>query len=221
MRVPQLSEYSIYSAPKGSTQPEESPASRPAGQVAMLVSMVTPLLAFLLTLQFLPTLSSQIHCYRPLPDPPPVILPSTSLEGCRPTLRAIRSFPSFSRPQIFLMHLSPRTPATPPFHMVSRQGDCLIEITCPAAELLPGSRGVEDRFSFSMVKQLAQDILQVCEESGLGGWASIGARGGWAVRVKGWRPEDEADVQGVKTGEVVGNGTISLEAQEGGNVTEV
>lgn len=44
-----------------------------------------------------------------------------------------------------------------------------------------------DRFSYEMVRALATDIVESCQdEGGFGGWSPIGRGVGWWVRVTGY-----------------------------------
>ena len=68
-------------------------------------------------------------------------------------------------------------------------GDCSIEI---ASHDQPK---VKDKFSFEQVKDLAQQILEECQEPdqpGRGGEAPIGSKGIWKVTVRGWKRPDGA-----------------------------
>lgn len=114
-----------------------------------------------------------LHCYEARPG-----RPRTSIDGCRPTLNQIKTFPEYRRVQEFLEGWYPKFPQKPPYAVHHEDSDCAIKIASFRAK-------EPDLFSFEQVRILAQEILQDCEENGTGGIARIGRGVGWTVAVIG------------------------------------
>jgi len=120
------------------------------------------------------SLSGMMHCYEPKAG-----RSTTSVNGCRPTLNYIRTFPKYRVIQDFLEGWWPKEPSIPPYAIHLEAGDCAIKIASYDAR-------VPDMFSFEQVRQLATDILTDCEsKGGVGGIANIGRGRGWTVAVIG------------------------------------
>ena len=105
---------------------------------------------------------------------------TTNVTGCRPTLNYIRTFPDYKKVQPFLEHKSPKVPNKPPMIIFHRESTCAIEISAQNPQY-------EDRFSFEQVRALATDIVEECQvEGGYGGYAFIGKKKWWAIKVIGF-----------------------------------
>ena len=105
----------------------------------------------------------------------------TNVTSCRPTLNYIRTFPSYRRIQDFQEGRSPKLPETPPLYVFAVASTCAIEVAC-------GNPSLIDRFSYEIVRALATEIVEECQdEGGFGGWSPVGRGIGWWVRVVGFR----------------------------------
>lgn len=117
----------------------------------------------------------------------PTAYRKTSLDGCRPTLNTFKTFPAWRLVQDFLEGFFPLKPDKPPYYVALSTGDCSVEISSHEQPK------VKDKFSFQEVKDLAQQILEECqepEEPGRGGEVPIGSKGIWKVTVRGWKAPD-------------------------------
>lgn len=118
----------------------------------------------------------------PLADPPVIYcfhaieenLPTT-VDGCRPGLNDISKFDDYKLVQPFVEGTPrkvkdlPQKPHPPPYVITNDAADCSIKIT-------PYVMAQTSWFSFREARALAQNILQHCEDKGLGrgGSAPIG-----------------------------------------------
>lgn len=116
-------------------------------------------------------------CFEPDPS-----RPRTNVNDCRSTLREIVNRPDRGLVQEFVMNKRPTKPHPPPYGFHKIDSNCVVEVFAI-------STLVKDRFSFVQVKDLAQQILQDCEDAGkgAGGRAGIGNNIGWLVVVQGDR----------------------------------
>lgn len=114
-----------------------------------------------------------IYCYEPLRG-----RLHTTLDGCRPSLNEIRTFPRYHKKQDFVRERWPKEPHRPPYLVHNEGSDCSIKIdTSDAREA--------EIFSFEQARQLATDILEECASTGVGGATPIGRAVGWYVQVIG------------------------------------
>ena len=128
---------------------------------------------------------------------------ATDVEGCRPTLNYLRTFPYYRRIQDFMEGRYPKLPSKPPYAVHSVQSNCAVQI---ASE----NPYTSDKFSFEQARALAIEILEFCQDhGGLGGFAPIGRRVGWRVVVVGYKfNPDPPDRTGLFEEIGSGNGTL-------------
>ncbi|MCJ1459355.1 hypothetical protein MMC28_009732 [Mycoblastus sanguinarius] len=106
---------------------------------------------------------------------------TTTVPGCRDTLNYLRTFPNYRFLQDFQENRVPKLPSKPPLLIYAKSSTC-------AVELRSGDPSVVDQFSFEMVRALATDIVEECQdEGGFGGQAPIGRGLGWKVSFIGYR----------------------------------
>lgn len=127
----------------------------------------------------------------------------TDVNGCRPTLNYIRTFPNYRLIQDFMEDRYPKLPSKPPYAVHHVHSNCAVQIAS-------GSPYTIDDFSFEQARALATEILEVClDHGGHGGWAPIGHGVGWRVGVIGWKlPPDPPDRIGPLEEVVSRNGTL-------------
>ncbi|KAL9044485.1 MAG: hypothetical protein Q9214_002378 [Letrouitia sp. 1 TL-2023] len=123
-------------------------------------------------------LNVQFHCFQALPP-----LVRLSFDQCRPVFRKLATFvsgSSYRLVQPFTWHYRPIHPYPPPYHFKSPSSRCTLNIT------LSDTRTIAE-FSFEQTKDLAQRVVQSCEDQGrkYGGFALLdpGEYHGWRVEV--------------------------------------
>ena len=127
----------------------------------------------------------------------------TDVNGCRPTLNYIRSFPNYRLIQDFMEDRYPKLPSKPPYAVHHVHSNCAVQIAS-------GSPYTIDDFSFEQARALATEILELClDHGGHGGFAPIGHGVGWRVAVIGWKlPPDPPDRIGPLEEEISNNETL-------------
>ena len=118
------------------------------------------------------TPGKDIRCYEAVPN-----RPRTSIDGCRPTLNYIKTFPNYRKQQAFLEDWWPKEPSLPPYAVHHEASNCAVKISSFDARK-------PDRFSFADVRTLATQILEDCE-AGYGGIGIVGTTRMWTVAVIG------------------------------------
>lgn len=136
------------------------------------------------------TLSSTgIFCYEYMPG-----RETTYIDGCRPTLNSLRSFPRYRTVQYFQEGRYPKEPSKPPYLLHTNDSTCALQISC-------GTAGITDKFSFEQARALATDIVEDCQkQGGYGGVARIGRGIGWSVKVIGYRTLDVRKPESITLG---------------------
>lgn len=105
----------------------------------------------------------------------------TNVDGCRPTLNYIRTFPKYRVIQDFMEDRYPKLPFKPPYALHHVHSNCAVQIASESPYII-------DDFSFEQARALATEILEVClNHGGYGGFAPIGHGVGWRVAVVGWK----------------------------------
>ena len=105
----------------------------------------------------------------------------TDVDGCRPTLNYIRTFPNYRRVQDFMEERYPKIPSKPPYAIHHEGSNCALQIASDNPLTI-------DDFSFEQARALATEILEVCQDrGGRGGFAPIGHGVGWRVCVIGFK----------------------------------
>ncbi|KAI4159735.1 MAG: hypothetical protein LQ342_006350 [Letrouitia transgressa] len=128
--------------------------------------------------------AGMIWCYPPSQWHPPVLF-----SECRKIFRAlpdIMSAHQWITKQRFFAHRSPRSPQhPPPFNWRFIDVDCVFNLTTTDPSII-------EEFSFMEAKQLAQDVLQECEDRHQyrGGFATLfrDKPRGWRVEIGGKHP---------------------------------
>lgn len=127
--------------------------------------------------------SSAIRCFAPKAG-----IKSPTVDGCRPTLNEIRTFPRYRVTQYFEDNKWPKEPTTPPFMLHHYQSDCIVRLGT-------NDPRKTDRFSYYQFREIATEIVESCHDFGsLGGVAPIGRGVGWTVRVLGTQNEPSLSV---------------------------
>ena len=123
-------------------------------------------------------LNSHITCFGPASG-----LTPTTVDGCRPTLNELRTWPDYRRVQDFQEGVHPLEPQPPPLIVHNLASNCALQVKVRSAEIV-------DRFSFEQVRTLGADIVEECQgQGGFGGVAPIGRGIGWIVTVIGFEED--------------------------------
>ena len=121
--------------------------------------------------------SNGIQCFEPSEE-----LRTTTVDGCRPVLNIMKTFPNYDRVQEFQEYKKPKHPCLPPWGLIKKDANCKIEIFAGHDE------SIVDKFSYKQIRSLATDIIEDCQPprgAGMGGWSPIGREIGWMVRALG------------------------------------
>lgn len=115
----------------------------------------------------------------------PSTMKPTTVDTCRPTLNDLKDWRDYRKQQTFKTNEKPRGAHTPPMEYHNPTATCDLR-------LIAADPRISDEFSWLEVRALAQDILEYCQppsEDGIGGWALIGPKRAWILRVIGKRPD--------------------------------
>ena len=125
----------------------------------------------------------------------------TSINDCRALLTAMRhEIPNYRKIQKFEWNKTPE-PNGPPYQFTKGHTNCEVNITAANIRVI-------SYFSFERARNLAQDILQDCNDKGahFGGWIPVqeGFDEGWRVEVTGSR-----EIAGISAKETILNSALS------------